>query len=107
MTHSSEHRKAQEAESVAKIAEIQAELEALTVDDLRVEINAVDEQLLALIRRRVAISKNVGKVRMAAGGPRIIPNRENDILDRYSEFGADGRAIAMALLNLGRGRLGR
>jgi chorismate mutase len=44
---------------------------------------------------------------MAAGGPRIVYNREIDVLARYRELGPEGRRLAMALLNLGRGPLGR
>jgi chorismate mutase len=44
---------------------------------------------------------------MAAGGPRIVYNREIDVLARYRELGPEGRRLAMALLNMGRGPLGR
>ena len=44
---------------------------------------------------------------MASGGPRIVYNREMDVLARYRELGPEGRELAMILLRLGRGRLGR
>ena len=53
------------------------------------------------------MSCEIGKRRMAAGGPRIVYNREMDVLARYRELGPEGRELAMILLRLGRGRLGR
>jgi chorismate mutase len=53
------------------------------------------------------VSKTIGSLRMAGGGTRIVVSREMDVLNRYRELGPEGRALAMALLNLGRGRLGR
>ncbi|MGH3492993.1 MAG: chorismate mutase [Sciscionella sp.] len=74
---------------------------------LRAEIDHLDAEILRLVKRRVEVSKTVGAIRMAAGGPRIVVNREMDVLNRYRDLGPDGRALAMALLNMGRGRLGR
>ena len=39
--------------------------------------------------------------------PRLVLNRENDVLARYRELGKEGQQLAMALLSLGRGPLGR
>ncbi|HKN51354.1 MAG TPA: chorismate mutase [Amycolatopsis sp.] len=80
------------------------------VDDiaaLRKEIDWLDSEILRLVKRRVEVSKTIGAARMAAGGTRIVYNREMDVLARYRELGPEGRQLAMALLNLGRGRLGR
>jgi chorismate mutase len=44
---------------------------------------------------------------MAAGGTRIVHNREIDVLGRYKELGPDGKDLAMILLRLGRGAMGR
>lgn len=74
---------------------------------LREEIDSLDAEILRLVKRRAEVSKTIGAARMAAGGPRIVYNREMDVLARYRELGPDGRQLAMALLNLGRGRLGR
>lgn len=73
---------------------------------LRTEIDQLDAEILRLVKRRVAVSKAVGARRMAEGGTRIAVNREMAILDRYRELGPQGRQVAMALLELGRGRLG-
>ena len=77
------------------------------ISELRKEIDRLDAEILRLVKRRVEVSQMVGRIRMASGGPRILVNREMDILNRYRELGPEGRQLAMALLNLGRGRLGR
>lgn len=77
------------------------------IAELRKEIDHLDAEILRLVKRRIEVSKTIGAARMAAGGPRIVYNREIDVLARYRELGADGRRLAMALLNLGRGPLGR
>jgi chorismate mutase len=77
------------------------------IASLRKEIDWLDAEILRLVKRRVEVSKTVGAARMAAGGTRIVYNREMDVLARYRELGPEGRQLAMALLNLGRGRLGR
>lgn len=77
------------------------------IAELRKEIDWLDAEILRLVKRRVEVSKTIGAARMAAGGPKIVYNREMDVLARYRELGPEGRQLAMALLNLGRGRLGR
>jgi chorismate mutase len=73
---------------------------------LREEIDAIDAELLRLVKRRSEISQRIGLTRMAAGGPRIVYNREMQVLARFRELGAEGRELGMLLLRLGRGRLG-
>ncbi|GAA5125154.1 chorismate mutase [Haloechinothrix salitolerans] len=82
-------------------------LTADEIDDLRAEIDELDTEILRLVKRRIDVSKMIGAARLAAGGTRIVYNREMDVLARYRELGPEGRQLAMALLNLGRGRLGR
>jgi chorismate mutase len=77
------------------------------IGDLRVEIDELDAEILRLVKRRTEVSQRIGAIRMAAGGTRIVVNREMDVLARYRELGPEGRQLAMLLLNLGRGRLGR
>lgn len=77
------------------------------IAELRKEIDWLDQEILRLVKRRVEVSQTIGRARMAAGGTRIVYNREMDVLARYRDLGPDGRQLAMALLNLGRGRLGR
>lgn len=77
------------------------------ITDLRKEIDWLDREILKLIKRRIEVSQTIGAARMAAGGTRIVYNREMDVLARYRDLGPEGRQLAMALLNLGRGPLGR
>lgn len=77
------------------------------LDSLRSEIDHLDAEILRLVQRRTAVSKAIGSARMAAGGPRIVHGREMAVLDRYRELGVEGRELALLLLRLGRGRLGR
>ncbi|GAA4860724.1 MULTISPECIES: chorismate mutase [Saccharopolyspora] len=83
-----------------------AEEAAAAIDGFRQEIDHLDAEILRLVKRRAEVSQEVGRARMAAGGPRIVYNREMDVLARYRELGAEGRELAMILLRLGRGRLG-
>ena len=76
------------------------------IPDLRVEIDHIDAELLRLVQRRSEISQRIGLARMAAGGPRIVYNREMAVLARFRDLGPEGRELAMLLLRLGRGRLG-
>ncbi len=77
------------------------------IDALREEIDHLDAELLQMVKRRVEISKIIGAARMAAGGTRIVHNREIDVINRYKELGPEGHNLAMILLKLGRGPLGR
>ncbi|SIN13407.1 Intracellular chorismate mutase [Mycobacteroides abscessus subsp. abscessus] len=62
----------------------------LDIDELRKEIDRLDAEILAAIKRR----------------PRLVHSREMKVLERYSELGQEGHTLAMLLLRLGRGRLG-
>ena len=77
------------------------------IGQLRAEIDHLDAEILRLVKRRTEVSRMIGATRMASGGTRIVVNREMDVLARYRELGPEGRQLAMVLLNLGRGRLGR
>nr|WP_245555625.1 chorismate mutase [Gordonia soli] len=77
------------------------------IDVLRGEIDRLDAVILAAIKRRSAVSKKIGAKRMASGGPRLVHSREVKVLDRFAELGQEGHTLAMLLLRLGRGPLGR
>ena len=85
---------------------IEAE-EAPSIDDLRLEIDRLDAAILDAVKRRTEVSKIIGKARMASGGTRLVHSREMKVIERYSELGPEGKELAMLLLRLGRGRLGR
>jgi chorismate mutase len=74
---------------------------------LRQEIDQLDADILRLIQRRTEVSRQIGAIRRAQGGPRIVLSREHAVLARFRELGPEGRELAMLLLRLGRGRLGR
>ncbi|MDQ4092857.1 MAG: chorismate mutase [Actinomycetota bacterium] len=74
---------------------------------LRSEIDDLDAEILRLVQRRTVVSRAIGLARRAAGGPRVVHGREMAVLDRYRELGPEGHELAMLLLRLGRGRLGR
>lgn len=73
---------------------------------LRVEIDRLDAEILAAVKRRAEVSREIGKARMASGGTRLVHSREMQVIERYSELGPEGKDLAMLLLRLGRGRLG-
>lgn len=77
------------------------------IAELRMEIDRLDSQILAAIRRRTEISRMIGRTRMASGGVRLVHSREMKVIDRFSELGSEGHTLAMLLLRLGRGHLGR
>ncbi|WHU48113.1 chorismate mutase [Gordonia sp. L191] len=77
------------------------------IEVLRHEIDRLDAIILAAVKRRSAVSKKVGAARMASGGPRLVHSREVKVLDRFAELGQEGHTLAMLLLRLGRGPLGR
>lgn len=77
------------------------------IAELRKEIDWLDAEIVRLVKRRTEVSQTIGRVRLANGGPRLVLNRENDVLARYRELGKEGQQIAMAMLSLGRGPLGR
>ncbi len=93
---------AQQQQNDDSPAPSEAEIEAL-----RREIDQLDATILAAVKRRTEVSRIIGRTRMASGGTRLVHNREMQVLERFSELGQEGHTLAMLLLRLGRGRLGR
>ena len=76
------------------------------IGQLRSEIDACDAQLIELLRRRLAVSQEIGALRAASGGTRLSLSREQQVLTRFREaLGPDGASLGMLLLRQGRGRL--
>ncbi|HWG27969.1 chorismate mutase [Actinospica sp.] len=72
----------------------------------RERIDAFDAQIIELIRGRMAVSAEIQAARMADGGRRLDLRRETEVIGRYTrELGRPGTTVAMALLELGRGRV--
>lgn len=73
----------------------------------RQEINQLDHTIIAAAQRRSEVSTIIGRTRKASGGTKLVYARETAILNQYRDaLGTEGVAIANALLQLGRGRLG-
>jgi chorismate mutase len=71
----------------------------------RERIDALDEQIAGLIRQRIEVSRAIQAARIAKGGRGVDLRRETEIIGRYKgALGRPGTAIAMALLELGRGK---
>lgn len=91
-----------------KTADIQnIPVDELSIDEARAEIDRLDAEILEAVQRRTAISQTIGRARVANGGTRLVHSREMEIIGRYSELGSDGKDIALSILKLGRGALGR
>jgi chorismate mutase len=71
----------------------------------RARIDALDAQIIELVRQRVETSDELQRIRMATGEPRIAHTRELQIVDRYSAaLGKPGAQLALTVLELCRGR---
>jgi chorismate mutase len=76
------------------------------IGELRGQIDSCDAEIIELVQRRLAISREIGQLRAAAGGTRLSLSREQQILAKFqTALGPDGAALAMMLLRQGRGRL--
>ena len=76
------------------------------IGELRAEIDACDAEIIALVQRRLTISREIGSLRAASGGTRLSLSREQQVLARFGDaLGPDGAALGMMLLRQGRGRL--
>ncbi len=76
-----------------------------TVETGRARIDELDSEIVRLVRERCAVSAQVQQARQAEGGPRVSHARENEVVGRWrTALGRPGGTIALALLELGRGR---
>jgi chorismate mutase len=74
------------------------------IGELRAAIDACDAEIIAIVGRRLAISREIVALRAAAGGTRLSLSREQQVLSRFrAALGPDGAALAMLLLRQGRG----
>ena len=93
------------ADSDERSAEAEDGAGAVSVLTGRERIDLLDNQIAELVLRRIEVSKQIQAARISEGGRRVDVRRENEIIARYSgPLGRPGTAIAMALLELGRGR---
>jgi len=76
------------------------------IGELRTSIDACDAEIIELVQRRLAISREIGALRAASGGTRLSLSREKQVLARFqTALGPEGAALGMMLLRQGRGRL--
>jgi chorismate mutase len=77
----------------------------LEIAKLREQIDAVDAEVVDVVLRRIALSKQIQAVRMAHGGRRREHSRELKVVNTYVErLGRGGSQLALTLLELCRGR---
>ena len=65
-----------------------SETGGLSLDKLRKEIDALDEQIVRLLNERAKVVVNVGKVKQISGDPIYAPDREKMILDKIRRLNA-------------------
>ncbi|HAX02780.1 MAG: chorismate mutase [Tenericutes bacterium GWC2_34_14] len=54
----------------------------MNLNELRKEIDDIDDQMMELFKKRMVISKNIGKVKKAMGLPVFDPSREQVLLEK-------------------------
>ena len=57
----------------------------MTLDDLRLKINHIDEAMLELFKERMAVSKKIGTLKKQAGLPVFDKKREDDVYERLEK----------------------
>jgi chorismate mutase len=76
-----------------------------SVVDGRDRIDAIDAELIRLLGHRRAVSAQIQRLRVEAGGSRVEHSRENAIIRRWADALGDGGAeLALAVLAHCRGR---
>lgn len=64
--------------------------EARDLDELRREIDALDDELVALLDRRAGLSHAVARVKRCTGEPVLDPERERRIVERVLRRAGEG-----------------
>jgi chorismate mutase len=73
---------------------------------MRDRIDEIDATFIRLWQERARLSRQIGAVRMAAGGTRLVLQREQEIMRRFrTGVGPDGTQLAHLVLRAGRGPL--
>ncbi|MDQ1486585.1 MAG: chorismate mutase [Actinomycetota bacterium] len=92
-------------QSVSDPSELDADTALTEIVRLREQIDEVDAELVSIVQRRIALSKQIQAVRMAHGGRRREHSRELKIVGTYVDgLGRGGSQLALTLLELCRGR---
>ncbi len=76
-----------------------------SIDDGRMRLDSIDDQLIALLVARRDVSTQIQELRMRAGGSRIEHARENAVIRHWVDaLGDSGAELALAVLAHCRGR---
>ena len=82
------------------------ELATSSIALMRERIDEIDAAMIGLWRERAGLSQQIGAVRVANGGTRLVLSREQQVIDRFREaIGVDGTQLALLVLRAGRGLL--
>ncbi|MEK6659624.1 MAG: prephenate dehydratase [Campylobacterota bacterium] len=64
-----------------------------TLDDCRVAIDAIDNEILELLNKRMIIVKRVGEIKNSSGGAIYRPEREKAIIQRLTQHSIDQKGM--------------
>ncbi|MEV4812682.1 chorismate mutase [Micromonospora avicenniae] len=79
---------------------------AARIRQIRTRIDQIDQAIIDLWQERASLSQEVGAMRRASGGTRLVLAREREILEHFRvALGPDGTQLALLLLRAGRGPL--
>lgn len=80
----------------------------MTLDEIRTEIDSIDEQLLPLLIKRMKCAEQVAEIKRQGGLPVYDPEREQEILNRTEKdagkYGNEARILYSTLMDLSRAR---
>ena len=77
------------------------------IKQYRAEIDRLDKEIIAAVKRRQTVSQAIGRTRMGSGGTKLVHTREVQIINQFrEEIGEEGPGLAAILLRMGRGKLG-
>lgn len=60
----------------------------MNLQNFRVEIDKIDDEILGLLEKRMEIVKRIGKAKLQSNAPIYRPEREKEIIDRLSSKGS-------------------
>lgn len=96
------------APATIDIAAATGESDERDLQQMRDDIDRLDAQIVASVRRRAEITRQLGTSNVRTGRPRVAQHAEMDALARFErQLGRDGVALGMLLIRLGRTDLPR
>ncbi|PSK63996.1 Intracellular chorismate mutase [Micromonospora sp. MH33] len=76
------------------------------ISSMRRRIDEIDATIIGLWQERAGLSRQIGRLRLASGGTRLVLSREQEILARFrAGIGDEGTQLALLVLRAGRGPL--